>query len=112
MLVMSNSSAINATLIQTWISGNQTLPNIEEQLIAEGYDDDTVKTYLKEFNKVKRSKKQFTGFILMGVGAFLGFVSCLLTILNPFPEFYNIILYGLTMFAITIILVGLYFVFE
>ena len=67
---------------------------------------------LQKLNQSSRTKRQFNGFVLMGLGAFLGFTSCLLTVLNPFPEFYNIILYGLTTLAIAIILWGLYFVFE
>jgi hypothetical protein len=48
----------------------------------------------------------------MGIGAFLGFISCVCTIINAVPALYNAILYGLTAIAITIIFVGLYFVFE
>ncbi len=107
-----DNNIISAKLIQDWISDNLTLQNIEQILITKGYDADTIKQYLNEFAKVKQSKKQFKGFILMGVGAFLGFISFFLTVTNPIPELYNIILYGLTMLAITTILIGLYFVFE
>jgi hypothetical protein len=48
----------------------------------------------------------------MGSGAFLGFLSCVLTLINPVPELYNLILYGLTSIAIIIIVLGLYLVFE
>lgn len=57
-------------------------------------------------------KKQFNGFFCMGLGAFLGFISCVLSLTNPIPELYNVILYGLTSIAILIIVVGMYFLFE
>ena len=66
----------------------------------------------EEFKRVKNAKIQFTGFICLGTGAFLGFISCVLTLTNPIPELFNIILYGLTSVAILIICAGLYFVFE
>lgn len=66
----------------------------------------------EELKRAKNAKKQFTGFICLGTGAFLGFISCVLTLTNPIPELFNIILYGLTSVAILIICAGLYFVFE
>jgi hypothetical protein len=48
----------------------------------------------------------------MGLGAFLGFISCVLSLTNPIPELYNVILFGLTSVAILIIVVGMYFLFE
>jgi hypothetical protein len=58
------------------------------------------------------NKRQTNGFICMGVGAFLGFISCMLTVINPVPALYYYILYGLTSISITIIFIGLYLVFE
>ena len=66
----------------------------------------------EEFKQGKNAKKQFIGFICLGTGAFLGFISCVLTLTNPIPELFNIILYGLTSVAILIICAGLYLVFE
>ena len=57
-------------------------------------------------------KKQFNGFFCMGLGALLGFISCVLSLTNPIPELYNVILFGLTSVAILIIVLGMYFLFE
>lgn len=78
-------------------------------------DQETITNFAhhpEELKRVKNAKKQFTGFICLGTGAFLGFISCVLTLTNPIPELFNIILYGLTSVAILIICAGLYFVFE
>jgi hypothetical protein len=48
----------------------------------------------------------------MALGAFLGFLSCVLTLANPIPELHNLILFGFTSVGILIIMVGMYFVFE
>lgn len=69
-------------------------------------------THVKEFSKAEYGKWQATGFVLMGVGAFLGFVSCLLSLLNHVPELYYWILYRLTSIAISMICAGMYFVVE
>ena len=58
------------------------------------------------------AKKQFMGFVFMAVGAFLGFVSCVLSLINPIPELYNVILFGLISIAIIVIFIGMYCVFE
>jgi hypothetical protein len=52
-----------------------------------------IATNPEEFKRVKNAKKQFTGFICLGTGAFLGFISCVLTLTNPIPELFNIILF-------------------
>ena len=112
MLVMSNNLSVNPTMMNSWLKDNLTTPTIQEQLIAAGYDTNTIADLLKNFIQLKRKKRQGIGFIYMSIGAFLGFVSCTLTIINPIPSLYNIILYGLTSVAISLIFVGLYFVFE
>jgi len=61
---------------------------------------------------ILRSKRQAIGFILLVVGAIIGFVSCVLTLTNIFPGLFYWILYGLTSVALLLILAGLYLVFE
>ncbi len=57
-------------------------------------------------------KKQNIGFLLLGIGAFVGFLSCVLTMLDFAPELRGFMLYGLTSLALVLIFIGLYFVFE
>ena len=109
---MSGTTAVSPSAIQQWIALNLDIDTIREELRKHGHDDHTIETHVQEFKKAKYGKRQFTGFVLMGLGAFLGFISCLLSILNPVPELYYYILYGLTSIAIGIICVGMYFVFE
>jgi predicted RND superfamily exporter protein len=59
-----------------------------------------------------RSRRRNKGFIWTAAGAFLGFASCVLTIINPVPALYDLLLYGVTSLAILMIFVGLYLVFE
>jgi hypothetical protein len=49
---------------------------------------------------------------MMGFGAFLGFLSCVLTLSQAFPQFYDTILYGLTFVGVSIVVYGMYIVFE
>ncbi len=106
------SAAIDKITMQQWIANKMEPATIELELRSKGLDADAIRTYLREYRKLKNAKKQFTGFVLMAVGAFMGFVSCVLTIVNPIPELYNIILFGLTSLAILVICAGMYFVFE
>lgn len=109
---MSYTASIDQAAIQKWLAAKLDPKVIEEQLLAKGFDKDTIAEYLKEFRRLKNAKRQFTGFVWMGIGAFLGFISCVLTLINAVPDLYNVILYGLTSLAIIIIFIGLYFVFE
>lgn len=105
------SSGQNSILVQA-LRDNWELEKVTEQLIAQGHDEVSVDLLLREFKKLRNAKRQQIGFVLLGIGAFLGLMSCLLTIFNPFPSLFNVILYGLTSVSITIAFVGLYYIFE
>ncbi|MDB5280318.1 MAG: hypothetical protein JWR61_5273 [Ferruginibacter sp.] len=109
---MSDTLTVDLTIIQQWIAAKLEPEIVEQKLKESGLDAASISTHLRAFRKLKNAKKLQAGFICMAAGAFLGFVSCLLTILNPFPDLYNVILFGLTSVAICIICLGMYLVFE
>jgi hypothetical protein len=57
-------------------------------------------------------KRQTVAFILLAIGALLGFISCMFTIINPVPALYYWVLYGVTTVSVLIIFIGLYYLFE
>lgn len=81
-------------------------------MILQGFDKEVIDAHLEERKRIIHSKRQSTGFILLAVGAAAGFISCVLTLTNPFPDLFHWILYGLTSAAVIVICIGLYFVFE
>lgn len=107
-----NNSAINASYIRTWMNENLTPKAVEETLISGGYDQAVISEYLVAYNKQKREKKQLTGFVLMFIGGFIGFIACVLTLFNIFPDLHDTFLFGFTTVAICIAFYGLYIVFE
>ena len=103
---------VDPATIEQWIVNKPDLASIEAELLAKGMDADSISSYISEYKRLRNSKRQFTGFLCIGLGAFLGFVSCILSIINPLPELYNVILFGLTSIAILIVFYGLYCLFE
>lgn len=102
----------NPSTIHQWIAEKRDAESIIEELRKRGYDEDSIATYLKEFKVKKHAKRLNTGFICLAIGSLMGFISCVLAILNPIPELHNWFLYGLTSAAMLIIFAGLYLVFE
>ncbi len=109
---MSYSKSINANTIQEWIAEKLDADKVREQLINIGCDEPTIAAHLMAFKKLKYAKRQFKGFIFLALGAFIGFISCVLAMINPIPGLYAWILYGLTSIAMFILFMGLYYVFE
>ncbi|MEN9684556.1 MAG: hypothetical protein RLZZ28_342 [Bacteroidota bacterium] len=99
-------------MIREWLNNKPDFQKIRKELADQGLDEETITGYIQTFNKIKRDKTRFTGFLILGLGAFLGFISCMLSVTNPIPALYYWILYGLTSLAIVIIFVGLYIVLE
>lgn len=109
---MAELSPFNYALFRQWMREKLDPQSIREKLIALGHDETSVESHLQAFAKMKQSDRQTNGFIVTGIGAVLGFISCVLTVINPVPEIYNLILYGLTSIAILTICYGLYLIFE
>jgi len=105
-------AAIDETKLREWITAKLEPEAVEDQLRNRGLDTEQIREYLKAFRKLRNARRQYQGFFWTALGAFLGFLSCVLTILNPIPELYSVILFGLTSIAILLICLGLYFVFE
>ena len=109
---MPYPASVNAGMLQQWIADKLDTEKVKEQLASMGYDEETASLHLKEFRKLRYGKRQFAGFVCLAIGAFTGFISCVLTLINPVPELYNWILYGLTSVAVLVIVLGLYYLLE
>lgn len=105
-------TSVDIALLKQWHEKKLSVGQIQERLSSMGYDDSSSKQHLDTFKKLSYEKRRWNGFLCMGVGAFLGFISCVLSLTNPFPEMYYVVLYGMTSLSILIIFLGLYFVFE
>lgn len=109
---MSQSVQPDQSMIRQWIMEKLHPTAAEEKLKAHGFDPAHIAEYITAFKKALSARRQFRGFILTGVGAFLGFVGCLFTVTNPIPEMYDFFLYGVVSAAMLFIFWGLYLIFE
>ena len=101
-----------ADFYEKWKANNHTEDVILDELRQHGMDSLQIVEMISFYKKKRNDEKQYLGFILLGVGAFLGFLSCVFTMLDLVPELRGFMLYGLTSLALVVIFVGLYFVFE
>jgi hypothetical protein len=86
--------------------------DVEQELMKRGITTGQMPGYLEAIKKIRYAKRRSTGFICMAAGALLGFISCVLTISHALPHMYDFIMYGLTTIAVSIVVLGLYYVFE
>ncbi len=56
--------------------------------------------------------RQRNGLKFLGIGAFIGFISCVFSILNPIESLYHVNLYVCPSIAVALIFYGLYLIFE
>lgn len=103
---------VDAETIEQLIINKPDLATIEAELLSKGMDANSISSYISEYKRLRNSQRHFTGFCCIGLGAFLGLISCILSIFNPVPELYHLILFGLTSVAILIIFYGLFCLFE
>ncbi len=109
---MSDTATFDESVFQELISSNLSVTAIEKELRSKGINTEAIADYLKKIKKNRIAKRQSVGFIYLAIGAFVGFLSCVFTITNIFPNHVWFVLYVLTSLAVIIIVRGLYFVFE
>jgi hypothetical protein len=109
---MPETAALKANAIPLWIAEKWDLQKVEESLRSSGNSDEVILTVVREFKKQKQAKRNTVGFIYLGTGAFIGFLSCLFSLINPIPELLNWFLYGFTCVAMVFLGWGLYMIFE
>jgi len=107
-LMTTTPANISNEIIQQWVNNNLSDDEVKLWLKQFNIDEATAATYFAEFNKLKLKKRSSLGIGFMITGAFVGFISCALSIATPHPIF----LYGLTSLAIIIVFIGLYLIFE
>jgi hypothetical protein len=112
MEAMPTKSHAYTMLFENWqrqgLNKEQVLQEIQESHFSDDEKSHILSLYKKRLLEVRTNN----GFILLGIGAFIGFISCISTVYGILPELRNEILYGLTSVAIVLILWGGYYVFE
>ncbi len=109
---MADTTSIDPAVIEQWIKNNFDHERIRQQMIAQGSDEASIEEHLQAFKKKKQLRKQGVGFIYIAAGSILGFIGCVIAMVNPFPEFYHMLLYGFGSISMLIVFWGLYQVFE
>lgn len=97
---------------QNWSFQNWSEEQITDDLKSKGFLEEKITEIIQHYKKKKQGDRSNKGFVLIAIGAFTGFMSCLLTLLNVFPEFHDFILVGLTTLGICIAVYGCYHIFE
>lgn len=99
-------------LLQKWLKTNLTVQQVMAEVEKLGLEQGTADEIVNAFKKLRLNERTKRGLRLLVIGCFLGFVSCVLTVMGVLPEFKGFILYGLTSIGITLALLGGYYVFE
>ena len=109
---MQEVFTVDETICQQLLSAGLAPDAVEASLRAKGIDAENIAAYVNAIKRIRCARRRSTGFACMATGAFLGFLSCVLTITHAVPEMFALIFYGLTMLAVCLVILGLYYVFE
>ncbi|MBX7162077.1 MAG: hypothetical protein K1X49_00150 [Saprospiraceae bacterium] len=99
-------------MFSNWENENASRGQRKEYLSQMGYSDVDSESILDKYNQYRVKKRLNWGWFLMGFGGFLGFLSCVLTMMEILPSLRGFVLYGLTSIAILLALAGCYLVME
>lgn len=109
---MSGDHTTQASFIDAWLAQNLSIEEARIELNKQFSSEEDVLYHLNYFKKKRQELRSRKGLFFMIVGALLGFISCVLTLTDIFPDMRELIMVGLTTLAISIAVLGCYFVFE
>lgn len=109
---MQAQASIDLSLIKQWLTSDYSIADVEKELQQKGVEVTDIEQYLQAFKKLRLTKRQNKGFVFLVTGSFLGFLSFVLTAAGIIPALHDFFLYGITLFSIAFILIGLYFILE
>jgi len=109
---MPAAITIDERICQQLLAADITPEAVKATLESKGIDPENIGSYLEAIRRMRSAKRRSAGFVYIGLGAFLGFLSCVLTISHALPNMFEFVFYGLTMLAVCMVVYGMYCVFE
>lgn len=109
---MSGENTMQAAFLDAWLEQNLSIEEAQNELKKHFSSEKEISVYLTSYKKKRQEKRSRKGLFFMILGAVLGFISCVLTLTDLFPDLREVIMVGLTSVAISIAVLGCYFVFE
>ena len=100
------------TLFRRWQQLNFSKSLVREELRNQGLSAEEITSVLEDYARYRIARRNTMGWIMMFTGGFLGLVSCVLTMLDPLPDFRGLFMYGFTSIAVTMAFYGCYLVME
>ena len=100
------------TLFPKWHQLKISKSSALEELGGKGLSVEEISLIWENYSRYRLSKRITLGWTLMFVGGALGLLSCVITMLDPFPALRGLFMYGITSVAITMSLYGCYLVME
>jgi hypothetical protein len=100
------------TLFRSWQQRNVSKSLVQQELLNQGLSSEEITSMLEDYARYRIARRNTIGWLCMGLGGFLGLVSCVLTMLDPLPDFRGLFMYGFTSIAVIMAFYGCYLVME
>ncbi|HSF90032.1 MAG TPA: hypothetical protein VLA46_11480, partial [Saprospiraceae bacterium] len=105
---MVQTQTNDETLFRSWQQRNVSKSFVQAELSNQGYSTEEISSMLEEYTRYRIARRNTMGWCMMGLGGFLGLVSCVLTMLDPLPDFRGLFMYGFTSIAVIMAFYGCY----
>ncbi len=102
----------NEMVFRQWEQLKMSKSQVLEELGSHPLSPEEIASVWDSYSRYRVDKRNSQGWLWMGIGGFLGLVSCVMTMLDPLPDFRGIFIYGTTSVAVTMAFYGCYLVME
>jgi len=109
---MVEAQANAELMFRKWQQLKMSKSQVQEELKNQALSPEEITTVWDNYYRYLVDRRNTRGWLLMGIGGFLGLVSCVLTMMDPLPDFRGLFMYGFTSIAVSMALYGCYLVME
>jgi hypothetical protein len=102
----------NEMLFRKWQQLKVSKTQVMEELIQHRLSAEDIAAIWDKYCKYCIDRRSTQGWTWMGIGGFMGLLSCVLTMIDPMPDLRWLFMYGFTTAAVSIALYGCYLVME
>ncbi|MFN8280352.1 MAG: hypothetical protein U0V49_08725 [Saprospiraceae bacterium] len=103
---------VNTHQIETWQNEKLSTQEIIDKLVTSGHSKVEAEQILSSIQLRNHTKRSGFGFMILGIGGVVGFISCVMSMLIHHSNWNSVFLYGGTTIGVLVALYGMYVIFE
>lgn len=103
---------VQSQIIDQWMIQSRKQEALLEELRHRGHSEEVIEAYIAAWKKRRYAARRFNATIMIGIGGLMGFIGCVMLMLDISKSLFYPMLYGTSIAATVLICWGFYLLME